>query len=241
LGKKYTTPPIVEAVCEFRFEPSFPWDGTIPGMIYPLLKDPFVKRQQGNALSFQRRGDEGHIQTVSRVKFLREDERAFIQVGENLLAVNYLKPYPSWEEIFPIIERTFKAYREVAQPTSLQRIGLRYINKIHFPTDVLEPADYFEFYPYIGKKLPQDYINFGTFIHSPYEDDRDVLKLELVGSPGEEDEIYQMILDLDYGLVDAKRVALDDAMAWVETAHRNLEDAFEAAITDTLREKFNQG
>jgi hypothetical protein len=32
--KKYSNPPISEAVCEIRIVPGTPWDLAVPGMIY---------------------------------------------------------------------------------------------------------------------------------------------------------------------------------------------------------------
>ncbi|MGQ0654564.1 MAG: TIGR04255 family protein [Betaproteobacteria bacterium] len=46
MPKKYKNPPIIEAICEFRFSETSPWDLTIPGLIYELVKDKFPKRVQ---------------------------------------------------------------------------------------------------------------------------------------------------------------------------------------------------
>lgn len=36
--RKYKNPPIVEALCEFRFVPSDEWNLTVPGLIFQELK-----------------------------------------------------------------------------------------------------------------------------------------------------------------------------------------------------------
>ena len=59
MGRRYKNPPIVEALCEFEFISSQPWDLTIPGLIYEKVKDEFPdKRQQigkGFNLSLQKK------------------------------------------------------------------------------------------------------------------------------------------------------------------------------------------
>ena len=41
MTKRYTNPPLVEALCEFQFDPSTAWDLTLIGLIYDQLKDIF--------------------------------------------------------------------------------------------------------------------------------------------------------------------------------------------------------
>jgi uncharacterized protein (TIGR04255 family) len=42
MGRKYRSPPLVEALCEFRLTPDTPWDMTIPGLFYETVKHAFV-------------------------------------------------------------------------------------------------------------------------------------------------------------------------------------------------------
>lgn len=44
--RKYKHPPIVEALCEFQFIPSQPWDITIPGLLYDRINSEFPVKQQ---------------------------------------------------------------------------------------------------------------------------------------------------------------------------------------------------
>jgi len=49
-----------------------------------------------------------------------------------------------------------------------------------------------------------------------------------------------VILDLDYFLVKPGEVALDNVFEWVDVAHDRVEKAFEACITDQLRQRFEE-
>jgi uncharacterized protein (TIGR04255 family) len=47
MPKKYEKPPIIEAVCEFRFSGKSKWDLTIPGLIYDSVKDEYPQKLIG--------------------------------------------------------------------------------------------------------------------------------------------------------------------------------------------------
>ena len=165
MGRKYKNPPVIEAVCEFRFEPGSPWDLAVPGLVYEQVRDTFPKRRAIRDVQFGLKqldaGLEQEVKTTERVRFLREDEKAFMQVGPDQVAIHHLKPYPSWLKFRPLIDKGFSAYRKAVSPKGIQRIGLRYINRIEISGKEVDLEDNFEFYPFVGSKLQQD---FGPFI-----------------------------------------------------------------------------
>ncbi len=245
MGKKYKNPPIIEAVCEFRFEPGSPWDITVPGLVYEKIRDSgFPKRQPIRDVEFGVRqsagGVEPELKPIDRIRFLREDEKAFVQVGPDQLAVNHLKPYPSWAEFQPLIMKGFGAYLEVASPKSIQRVGLRYINRVEIPGTKVKVEDYFEFYPFAGNKLPQAFGHFIVGIEVPYENSRDTLRLLLTSVRTSSPNTIGVVLDLDYFLAKPGAVALDKISKWINVAHDHVEEVFEACITDPLRKIFEE-
>ena len=85
------------------------------------------------------------LELSRRIQFVRSDERALIQLGQDLLAINHLEPYPTWAYFKPIILDKLEVYQDIAQPEGLERIGLRYINKIEFEPLIVELEDYFNY------------------------------------------------------------------------------------------------
>lgn len=244
MGRRYKNPPIIEALCEFQFEPGPPWDLAIPGLVYEKVRDNFPKRRQVRALetslSAGPEGVEQQVRTTDRIQFLCEDERVLIQVGPNMLAVNHLRPYPTWPEFLPLIRRGFEAYCEAASPEGIRRIGLRYINRIEIPGQCIELENYFEFRPFVGPQLPQDFGPFIVGIQVPYEDSRDILRLQLANASVETLDTVAVMLDLDYFLARPGELPLDNIFEWVDVAHSRVEEAFEACITDRLRKMFEE-
>ncbi|MFZ2615490.1 MAG: TIGR04255 family protein, partial [Anaerolineae bacterium] len=86
---KYGNPPIVEVVAEFRFVPAEPWDLTVPGLVYDRLRGQFPRKRllkvlEGEA-AVEATGIRQEFRLADRMQFLREDEKAYVQVGPDLL------------------------------------------------------------------------------------------------------------------------------------------------------------
>ena len=173
------------------------------------------------------------------LQFLREDEKAFVQVGPDLLAVNHLALYPTWEGFLPLVQDALVAYAAIAQPRGLRRIGLRYVNRIAIPTNPVDLADYLNFRPFIGPGLPQRMSGFILGVQVPYDDGRDILRLQLTtDEPGALDSVV-VLLDMDYFMAQPEAVLLPKALEWIEIAHARVQEAFEACINNRLRTLFN--
>lgn len=242
-GHRYAHPPIVEAVCEFRFEPG-DWDNAIPGLIWERVKVLFPKRRDAVRLEFQSvPGPGGFEQRVIQqplIQYLQEDEKLFMQVGPSVLTVNRLAPYASWQEFKPLIQQAFEVYSEQASPKATTRIGLRYINRFELPGDKVDLEDILEFRPYMGKELPKDHASFTVGAEFLFEQNRDVLRLQVASTKPLRESRLALILDLDYFSLLPDTSVCADIGEWLEVAHRHIEDAFEASITDSLRRTFEE-
>lgn len=252
MSKRYKNSPIIEVLCEFRFEPSSPWDLTVPGLVYDRIRESFPKRQQvemlGVGVAFDSEGVKQQVAKADLMQFLSDDEKALVQVGPNLLAVNHLKPYPGWQDFLPIIRQGFDGYVGVAEPKSIQHVALRYINHIEIPSWVthvktaqnIKLENYFEFRPFVGSNLPQDFGPFIVGMQVPYENSRDALRIHMESVAAEASGMAAVMLELNYSLVQPGQMAMDAAFEWAEIAHGHIGRAFEACITDRLRQIFEE-
>src|SRR5215218_1443830 len=105
-------PPLVEAVCEFRFAPTDQWDLTVPGRLYDRIREEFPLREQAQSFGFALQLDEGAKpavpavqRTSDRVLMKRENGSALVQVGPHQLAVHHKLPYPGWANFYALIKR----------------------------------------------------------------------------------------------------------------------------------------
>lgn len=244
MSGKYSNPPIIEAICDFQFIPSQPWDMTIPGILYEKISSEFpVKQQQMSfGVGFQPKesGIEQKVEMSQRMQFFRSDKSALVQVGIDLLTINHLKPYSSWETFKPLILNNLDIYREIAKPKGFKRIGLRYINKIEFDKGPIELSDFFSYYPLIPKELPQINETINVRAEIPYEDGCDRLILTLANVIPEKPDMLSLLLDIDYIMAVPERITLDQASNWIEKAHTKVDNAFEACITSKCRTLFGK-
>lgn len=245
MPRTYKKPPVVEAVCEFRFEASQPWDWTIPGLIYDRIKSEFPKKRQQNVLEVAMQPGEGKISQevkagIAKMQFLREDETALVQIGPDLLAVNHLRPYPAWPTFKTLILKQLQIYREVANPKSLKRIGLRYINRIDMRETDFTVEEYFRALPNLPDPVPNIFASFMVRIEVPYEDIKSRLTF-VFGTPPVKAEKPSFMLDLDMFVLGKDAPQLDQVSDWTEAAHERVEKAFEGTFTDkTRREIFEE-
>ncbi len=244
MGKRYARAPLVEALCEFRFAASSPWDLTIPGLVYEKVRDPFSEKRQTKVIEASLAGSpeglEQRMTASERMQFYRPDQKALVQVGRHLLVINPLQPYPGWEAFLPLIEQGFRAYREVTGVASIARIGLRYINRIELPGRPHHLDDYFAFRPYAPATLMQDVASFIVGLELAFESGHDALRLQLASGVPEDPGATSLLLDLDYFTCQSSQVTADVVMAWLDTAHRHVEETFEACLEDRLRATFEE-
>ena len=62
-----------------------------------------------------------------------EREREMIQLRVDGFTFNRLKPYTSWEKIFPRAYRFWKKYLDCVEPVGVTRLATRYINALDVP------------------------------------------------------------------------------------------------------------
>lgn len=236
--RHYRHPPLVNAVAEFRFAPGA-WDQTVPGLFYAQVQDTFPSKEQVPVIEMATLADEGgqvqqQITNFERLLLRRTEGDATIAIGSHYLAITRAAPYESWEEFQPLIALALAAYREVAAPEGIQRIGLRYVNRVAIDLEArIELGDYFDFFPHVGEHLPQDHGSFICGVQIPFEGDRDLVRVQLADQPPGE-----FVLDIDYFLNRVGHVSFEVVEEWLTTAHGHVEQVFEGCIKDSLRKMF---
>jgi uncharacterized protein (TIGR04255 family) len=104
---------------------------------------------------------------------------------------------------------------------------------------VIELPDYFDFYPHIGTRLPQQHGPFICGLQLPFDDERDLVRVQLADQPRDNGRAV-FLLDIAYFLNIAGSVRFEDALDWFGTAHDRVEVVFEGCIKDGLRENFGE-
>lgn len=235
---RYKNPPLIEVLCEFRFQETRTHSNIILGRLYEQIEKDFPTIETHRGIDVQ--AEEGTtspaIVMEERTRFVSKDRTRLIQVGPGLLVANQLKPYKDYPSFRSFIEETMSVYRKVAKPAGLQRIGLRYINRIEMiPDQPLEEVFH------IGFRIPEEFESFPDpyllRTEFTYREERDKLIVIFTTAPPQEDSPSAVMLDFDYILVRPHEVN-DKLLEWMDEAHERIEDAFHACLTESTLNAF---
>ena len=154
MGQRYPKAPVIEALCEIRLSAETPWDATIPGLFYETIRDLFPKKEQRIVqeieFSMEPHGLQQRIRSVERILFFAKEKPLLVQLGPRVLAVNALKPYPSWSGFKPYIEKAWQCLQQVVDVKGIERVALRYINRMERACKPYEIGRFFAFHPHLG-------------------------------------------------------------------------------------------
>lgn len=115
------------------------------------------------------------------------DQTDIVIIAPQSLTIARLAPYPGWDKFYDRMIFAWKIWKRIVKVQDINRIGVRYINRIDIPTNGLENInimDYLNFYPNIPvfSGIPMtDYLiqitiptsnplwiaNIASFIHQP--------------------------------------------------------------------------
>jgi len=230
----YSKPTIVEALCEFRFVQSDDWDSTLYGALWDKVKETYPKKQERKqvSISFQVSTDGNHekptMDESSHMIFKTDDEKSLVQLQPNVLTVNTLAPYQGWDSFKPKICEAYKNFSELG-PFTLERVGLRYINRIHLSGSDSGCEGLITESLYIPKAILSHSSGYHSKVSVPIGDNRVQVQ---VGT--EPKGVPALIMDIDSSREGVLPEPIDDLL---EKLHTNLISAYEASITDKLREK----
>jgi uncharacterized protein (TIGR04255 family) len=88
MTRTYNKPPLIEAVCDFRFSSPQPWDWTIPGLFYERIQSDFPNKNQLSTIETTVDANEGKVvqQTQPKMQFISRDGTSAIHVRFVLVA-----------------------------------------------------------------------------------------------------------------------------------------------------------
>jgi uncharacterized protein (TIGR04255 family) len=234
----------VEALCQLRFDNSFPWDPTVPGMLYERLSGEYPKKTrrifQEVKVNQDEKGIRQDLHITEGSHFLSDDEKDTILIAPWLIAVSRLAPYSSWEKFKPkIVNAIDKLCDVTAALPELKKAVLQYINHIKIPEEKFPLENYFNFRPFIGENLPQTIGSFFLGCIFPLKENSQ-LRIELVPIPNETPGHSIFALKLACESLQSHLFSQEEILQWIEDAHTYILEAFEGCVTDSLRTIFEE-
>ncbi len=238
--KKYASAPIEEALVEFQMVPSVPWNWTVPGRVWSELRNVYDGGAFSGLVQVSGAGVAwfGTALTAPQRVFLGTAGREFlVGLAPDQISVHALRPYRGWETLAPRIPEVLAGYRVVASPAAIRRIVVRYINKIKVAsgTSIVEYLKTGPFLPGVVGEAPSHISAFATRMEAPYADGS-LLRITVQSQPGGQDAL----LDIETIAQPLSPISMESAMDVVELLHAREGSAFEAVITDKLREQIDK-
>lgn len=239
--RKYQKPPIKEALCEVKFHDSR-WGFASVAGVYELLKDSYPQEPELVAVADAPSApdDEKGRRLFQRYRFTAPNEKESVLVSPSGLSVHTVDSYPGWERFKESLLSGLSAYLSVANPSSVSRIGIRYINLIEFDSQSVDLKTFFTSPPSVPSELSLGLSAFLTRLELTEPGSRRKL-ISTFASAVPEKSGATVVLDLDAieEWQEGEMPAGDNLGEVIESLRAFERDAFEAMITEQLRETFD--
>ena len=236
--RKYRKPPITEAVIDIRVRGDQAIPVTSLEQIGHLEKERYPTRLEGVQIVQEFEFEPSkEARKTSRTPigfiFKSPDEKQVFQAQVHGFVFSRLRPYDTWETFSREARRLWDEYRDIAKPTAVERLAVRYINRFDFPLPVKSLADYLTVTPEVPPLISRPG-NFLLRLVVPTPSLNATLIVHTVQVPALNENVG-IVLDLD--LYQEATMPLDDETIWQRLAelHEHVEDVFEACITDPTR------
>jgi uncharacterized protein (TIGR04255 family) len=143
--------PIVEAVIEIRARSEVPWqESTISDELksklpdYPIIGSQSEFRQEVHILSGHPPETKHEDLGWKGLRFQSADGLQVIQFNRDGFLFSRLQPYENWERFQQEALRLWEFHSALAHVTEIQRLGLRFINRIVMPVRETAFEDYIQ-------------------------------------------------------------------------------------------------
>ena len=224
--------PIVESVIDMRIASDVKWDEiALKKDLQNRLKD-YPKIEELREFRYHVSAGQGSDQQGKHkaedlgcvgLKLSSADGFHIVQFNQGAFIFSRLKPYQDWNQFTGEALRLWKVYREIFRPVTVQRLGVRFINRIPVQSDFTDLGDYYNSAPkeLAGLNWPQG----GFFTHDVFqvpETDYAVNLNKTRVPPNGGDKEHGLVLDIDvysqnpFTYTDEELKAHLNKMRWVK-------------------------
>lgn len=239
---KYARPPIIEAVMDIRIQPRDDFNVEDLRALAAQVPTAFSKINDQlsitAAITIGSPANRSITPEKSGFQFVAEERRRLFQAQKDGWSFNKLAPYEGWDDFCAEGRGLWTTYRALAQPKDITRVAVRYVNCLDLP----QPFDDFKQYiltvPDVAPQLPQALSNFFMQVHIPRPDITSLVVLNVGMVPPTTQDVCSVLLDID--VFRDFSVPQHDEEIWefFSVLRKAKNDAFEACITDAMRERF---
>jgi len=236
-------PPVVEAVCEVRFNNGFDLDQATVDGFYEKIKTIFPKRDKVKfeeiKVEFDKVPDKSprSNHTISeRDRFLSTDNYQFVQIDKGIFAVHFVNKYSSWSDFSSKIFAVYEAFCSFLPEKSIKRVGVRYVNAIEIKVPKIDYSEYLNIYPLSKNIISSDNSLFSLeLLDRSHDDHQTVIRMQRQMNP---EYFSRFILDID---TFSENIGILNNASFKQKAddlHESLEKVFFATLTEKIAKNF---
>ena len=242
LDRHYEHAPIAEAIIELQCD--LPAEVTLEDLARVVDREVFTSESPAVFISGQIEVSPDGIKgdtTGQQIGHLyrRSDGLRAIQSRLNGFAYSVLAPYDRWETFSSEAWEHWQTYRDIARPTKVSRLGVRFVNRIDVPQASIEIKDYLRTSVDVSPYLPQITASYFLQVVVPLLSFDASATITSTVAPPPSPDATSLILDIDTWRLldislegDAESERLREALNELRAAKNFV---FEACITDATR------
>ena len=247
--EQFKNPPIQEALLDIQV--ALPGDVTLDTLknFHTGLEARFPEKkeriswQQGFQIS-----GAGETHAVSSCRsvdgylFSSKSEGKVVQARCDGFTFNKLRPYSNWEEFSAEAWELWQRYVQLAHPASVQRVALRYLNRIALPLPLGDLREYCPLFPDLPPSLPQGMSEFFLRVALPVADAPCVSIVTLTFEPPTPGATALNLIFDNEAAYGFGSLNVDTEVIWSKLAElRDLKNkVFDASFTDKAKLLFRQ-
>lgn len=243
----YPNPTITEAVCDihFRLSSTKEWKASLAGELFKHIQDEYPEMEPVVEMGLQFEfGPSGAgtkiVPQPQKTRFTHATRPLILQLTENGFSISTLSPYQGWQVMKKDALNAWDYIEEVLQPEVINRIGLRYINRIEKETveDSLEEwlveTDY----------IPRGVLHSkpGFLLRTQTHLDRENMIIITLGDTDSQrvGEYGAIIFDIDRIVEQEMAVAQNTLAEELERLHTDIRNVFSSAKGQKLEMMLNR-
>ena len=241
--REYPNPPIAEALCQVTFARPLAWSVATPGLLWERLRDdyPTEPEAQDQISASVQTGDDNPNVALNRgeQRFIYRDEerQRLVVANRTFISANSLPPHEGWPALRGRLEAAIRALGDTVTLQPVERVGLRYINRVVVPGPEINTDDYFN----IGiRTARQGDAPFQSFMHRVESilDPTTIIMSTFATLKPADDTNIPFLLDFDLMRVGLDTTDLAEILKAADELHYAEHQEFESAITDETRKLF---
>jgi uncharacterized protein (TIGR04255 family) len=247
--EQFKNPPIQEALLDIQV--ALPGDVTMETLktFHTGLEARFPEKreriswQQGFQISGT--GDTHAVSSARSVDgflFVSKADGKTVQARRDGFTFNKLRPYSNWENFSTEAKELWQRYVELAHPASVQRIAVRYLNRISLPLPLRDLREYCPLFPDLPPALPQGMSEFFLRVAMPIADAPCVSIVTLTFEPPVPGSTTLNLIFDNEAAYGFNSLTVDTELIWSKLGElRDLKNkVFDASLTEKAKNLFRQ-